>query len=167
MLQPMKVCSKWVCLQESWVDFECLYVLLWMSKWLLSGFYVLLRPIFDRLWAFLGQKKRVKMAQNTAKMRPKMGQKSVILGWFWTIFGSIRGYFGATWGPFWPRFVIIFGLFWHRLELIFGLFWCDSDHFGRFLGRFFKAKNRSFGGRGGGGWKKCIETLKPYFEEDT
>ena len=150
MLQPMKVCSKWVFLQESWVDFECLYVLLWMSRWLLSGFYVLLRPIFDRLWAFLGQKKT---GQNAAKN----GSKSVILGWFWTIFGSIRGYFGATWGPFWPRFVIIFGLFWYRLELIFGLFWCDSDHFERFLGRFLRPKIGHLGGgeRGRGSKKNA------------
>ena len=47
--QPMKVCSKWVCLEVSWVDFECFYALWWRSRWLLSGFYV---P-FHYFWQYL------------------------------------------------------------------------------------------------------------------
>ena len=47
--------------------------------------------------------------------------------------------------------------------IIFGPFWCVFDPFvAFFLGPSY-AKNGSLGG--GLGKKKCIETVKPYFEE--
>ena len=38
--QPMKVCSKWSCLEVSWVDFECFYAILWRSRWFWTIFSV-------------------------------------------------------------------------------------------------------------------------------
>ena len=54
----MKVCSRWVRLEVSWVDFECFYALLWRSTLLLNGSWLLLTffyTFFEPFWSYLGR----------------------------------------------------------------------------------------------------------------
>ena len=126
--QPVKVCSKRVRPEVSWVDFECFYALAWRSRWLLNRFFLLLLifwPFLSRFWQYLGLHR-------------------AILGWFWTIFESIRGHFMVTLGSFWHRFGIILGLF----GIVLTSFWDLWAHFlPPFLGHFcrFRAIFGPFG----------------------
>ena len=113
--QPLKVWSKWVCLERSWVDFECFYALLWRSWWLLNRFGIFL----IKIWPF-------------------WGDFGVILNHFVV---SIRGHFGVTLGSFGARFGIILGSFWCRFDLILRPFWAlfglFLDHFWAILAHFY------------------------------
>ena len=116
-----------------------------MFGWLLNGFRLLLTP-FDRFCTFL----EPKTGQNGPILGwkgSKMGQKWVIFGWFWTIFGSIRGHVKVACGSFWHRFGILLGSFWCCFDPILrpfvpflGYFWTILDHFRTFftaISRFF------------------------------
>ena len=98
----MKVCSKWVYLEVSWVDFECFYALFMKVCMTFEQFFGYFWPwpflgaIFDPIWAIQGHFWTI------------LGQNRVILGWFWTVLvapGSLWDHFGIALTPFW-------GLFW-------------------------------------------------------
>ena len=87
----MNVCSKRVCLEVSWVDFECFHAILWRSRWLLNRFsgnfwpplfIYLFEPFFDSIWVL---------------WKSIRGHLGIILASFW-------GRFEATFGPFLGHF---------------------------------------------------------------
>ena len=92
------------------------------------------------------------MGPKRVKKGPKMGQKSVIFGvtlyHFWVDPGSLWGHSGTILVSFWHHFGVILTQF----EVFFGPLW---NIFGRFVPFW-----------GFGSKEKCIETVKPYFEED-
>ena len=141
--QPMKVCSKWVYLEGSWVDTECFYALLWRD---LDDFWTVFGAFFftpfhhlEPVWS----QKRVRMTQNGpkkwAKNGPKIGHFRVILDHFWVDPGHFGGHLGIILASFWHPF----GSFWRRFELIFPPFWCIFDRF--FWAAFFRPKTGHFG----------------------
>ena len=113
--QHMKVCSKWVCLEVSWVDFECFQAIWWRSRWLLNRFWRLLtpfEPFFDPIWGYTGS--------FWADFVPSLGRSGVILG-------SLYERFGIVLASFWGAFLC-------RFDPHFEPFWCVFDPFGRFWG---------------------------------
>ena len=84
------------------------------------------------------------------------------MGSFWGDFGPFLGRSGVTLGSLRDHFGIVLGSFWCRFDPILSLFGAFLTLLGGFLG-LFRPKTCHFGGLG----QKCIETLKPYFEEDT
>ena len=79
--QPMKVCSKSVCLEVSWVDFECFYALLWRSRWLLNVFVWLLLTFLTIFEPFV-----------------TLSGAGPFWGDFGPFFGLIRGHSGIIFG---------------------------------------------------------------------
>ena len=128
----MKVCCKWVCLEGSWVDFECFYTLLWGSRWLFN-FFLLLLTLFGRFWT----NSESKMGQNG----PEMGQNGSFWGGFGPFLGrsgSLWDHFGIVWGSSWCRFDPILRLFGLFLD-IFGHFFCSLlSPFWPILGHFHR-----------------------------
>ena len=59
---------------------------------------------------------------------------------FWTVFGPLLAFFGTIF----LSVCVTLGCFWHRLGIVLGLLWPFSPPFLRA--------------------KKCVETLKPYFD---
>ena len=102
--QPMKMCSKWVHLEMSWVDFECFYAIWWRSRWFLNR----LLATYDLFWPFLSQfwpcsqLYRAILDQNGTKIGPFWGNFGPFLGRPGVILGSLRDH--------WHRFGIILGL---------------------------------------------------------
>ena len=83
--QPMKAWTRWVCLQVSWMDFECFYAILWRSSWVLNG-------CFGYFWPFLTP-----------------------LSHFWPylrLHRALLGYFGTKLETFWCDFGVISDHFW-------------------------------------------------------
>ena len=79
-------------------DFECFYALLGRSRWLLALFGNFW-PFLTLLEPFLTLPGAIYLEPYFAIFGPFCG---VILGWFWTIFGSILGHFGSRRIIFWP-----------------------------------------------------------------
>ena len=78
--QPVKVCSKWVCLEGVRANSECFYALLW-SRCLLDGFWLLFDHFLSRVSTLL-EPKTGQIAQIKAKMDQKWVKSGVI---FWVI----------------------------------------------------------------------------------
>ena len=151
----MKMCSKWVCLEVSWVDFECFYALLWRCTWLLSGiFLVTFDPfltVFESfltlsgtiwkatwLWSVLSPYPHWAVFLSfLAHFGPQKDQNCVILCWFRGDFGP---FFGST-RRMLGHFLIILASFWHHFHVdlttvwgfFFGLFNPLWALFGPFL----------------------------------
>ena len=89
------------------------------------------------------------------------------IGSFWGDFGPFLGRSGVILGSLWDHFGIVLASFWGRFVVVLtpfsGLFGVVFDPLGGFSA-FFGQKPVILRGLGS---KKCIETLKPYFGEDT
>ena len=90
--QSMKLCSKWVCLEAPWVDFECFK----QFDEGLHDFWSVFGPFLTPFEPFL----------------TLSGAIQGILGWFWTIFGSIRGHLWVNPGSFLYHFGVGLTPFW-------------------------------------------------------
>ena len=93
--QPVKVCSKLVCLEGSWVAFE--FFLLHFYEGL-HNFWTVFWPLLTPFWPFFERD-------------------------FGPILGRSRFYFGVTLGSFWHRFGNVLRLFWCRFDLVLRPFW--------------------------------------------
>ena len=93
---------------------------------------------------------------------PNLGPQRAVVGPLLDQNGTILGvnldHFRVDPGSFGGHLGIILASCWHHFRAVL----CVFDPFGRLFGPF-KPKT----GVCGGGVKKCSETLKPYFEEDT
>ena len=119
-------CSKWVCLEVSWVDFECFYAILWRSRWLLNRFFATFYPFFTILSLFRAKNgskwrkiraKRVKIGQNLSFLGDfgAFSGSGVIFGSLGDRFGIILARFGVVLTPFWGlfgAFLTLLGGFW-------------------------------------------------------
>ena len=130
----MKVCSKWVCLEVFWVDFECFYAFLWRSTWLLNVFVLvtfdLFWPLLTFLWPYLGRYGAIS-GPFRDQNRPFWGDVEAFffgpfLGRSGVIWGSLRNHFGIVLASFSGRFGVVLRPFW-------GFFW---TYFGPFLRSF-------------------------------
>ena len=113
--RPEKVYSKWVCLEVSWVDFECFDHCFWRFRWLLSGFF---SYSFKNFWLILRH------------FWPHPWLYKAILGLFWNRNGSFCGNFGPFLGQFGAIFRsrwIISASFWHHFGVVLVSCW---PHFG-------------------------------------
>ena len=127
----MKVCSNGMCLKYPELISSCVFHFCKGLGEIWVIFSSLLTPltVFWPIWPHLGH-----IGPFLDHVGTKIGwwcHNRVILGWFWTIFGSMRGHFGVTEGSFLHRFGIILGRFGVVLTPFWGLFWA------RFLGHFF------------------------------
>ena len=131
--QPVKVCSKWVCLEGVRANSECFYALLW-SRCLLDGFWLL----FDHFWAgfrpFWSHKKQVKVP----KTKPKWAKNGVIfwviLDHFWMDPRSLWGHLGIILASF----GLVLVSFWFHSEAFLGVIFVPFlGHFSRFLAGFY------------------------------
>ena len=94
----------------------------------------------------------------------KMGQNGSFLGDFEPFLGQSDVILGSLRIDFDMVLASCFWSLWYHFEVMFGPSWNIFDHFCVVSGGRFRPKTSHFLG----GWvKKCIETLKPYFEEDT
>ena len=111
----MKVCSKWMCLEVSWVDFE----LLWCTS---MKVYMTFEPFFvGYFWPFW---------PFSSHFRPYLLPYRAIFEPFGTKIGSFRGDFWPFLGRSGVVFDIILASFWHHFEVVLVSFW---PHFGVFL----------------------------------
>ena len=105
--QYMKVYSKWVCLEWSWMNFKCFCAFLWRSRCLLNVFFCYFWPCLT-FFPYLGLY-RANFWPFWDRHRvngPKWGDFGPF---FWVDPGSLRDHFDIVLGSFWCRFDIILG----------------------------------------------------------
>ena len=120
----MKVCSKWVCLEVFWVDFECFYAFLWRSTWLLNVFVLvtfdLFWPLLTFLWPYLGRYGAIS-GPFRDQNRPFWGDvEAFFFDRFWVDPGSFGGHLGIILASFWHHFRVVLVSFWGHFEVFFG-----------------------------------------------
>ena len=132
--QTMKVCSKWVCLEASWVDSQR-FMHFYEG---LDGVCVCFPRHYRHFWPFWGH------------FSPVLGHIRAILGPRRDILepkGHL-GDFGPFLGDFGGHFVMILTSFWGCFDIVLASFWADFGmfltDFGMFLAFYRKAKNGSF-----------------------
>ena len=150
--QPMKVCSKWMCLEVSWVEFWVFLCTFMKVQMAFERFFCYFWSILTVFEPFLDLSGPV-----GAIFGNKMGHFGVILDHFWAFrasFGVTLGWCSHRFGSFWGCFGIVLasvGSFRCRFVHIshFGVFsghlWANFWAFSLFLGHFMIIL-RLFGG---------------------
>ena len=151
----MKVCSMWVGLEVSWVDSERFVHFHEGPRGICVGFSRHYRHLFHRFEAIFGPIWII-----AGPFWDQHRVISVILDHFWVILGTFWGHFKIILTSFLGCFHIVLASFWGRFGDVF-----NPPFFLAFLACHRKAKNGSF-------WEvlgpqKCMQTVKPYFKEDT
>ena len=100
--QPMKVCSKWVFLEVTWVAFEVFVEVSFVSTWFFQSFapfWAIFRPLFTVSTVFF------------AIFWFLWGDFLPCLGRFGVIYGSLCDHFGVVFASFWRRFGVVLTTF--------------------------------------------------------